>query len=708
MSDRTLVASATNLLARGFLVVPTDRHSRAGEPVNGLFAVARAIQRVVAFKAPARAVAVIEAGPPLAAWPAQLAAQLGPLPELLRALGLHVVEAPDEVHVVASYARAALERGDDAIIVGVDKRYAQLVGDRLWWYDANKDTRYTSEIVHKRFAVAPPQVAEWLALVGDEDALPGIAGIGAKGATTLLETYGSIDGALAAIDAIKGRLGNALRAGRDDVPRELARARLDTGRPLPAPLDELAYTAPVPAEVNATFDRLGFAELLVADGAQLRVEVRETEAAVAAALAALGAAPITVAALLEDPAPVREALVGVALSAGQGDACYVACASPAWTALVPWLEDGRAPKLGHDLVATRVALRRAGIELAGIVGDSACASHLTQPSNWAPHDLAVIAKHVLGRALPEEDGVRGVGQKRKAWAALPVERAADFAGGAAEASAAIWRALAPGVDPALLAEYLELSSTCVRMELTGLIVDRGELEHAERAFGQLEAELTTPDRGARRPHVQHQLDQAARHGPVRGAEAAGREPHQDRLEHGDRGAREDRARAPDRAARDPLAVAAAAARQLGDRAAPLHRRRWPRPLAVPPGALVLGSPGQHQPRSRPRARAHARDGDDPPRVRGPAGAAADVGRLQPARPLRARAPDEGSGARRAAARARRPASPHRRGRARQAGRRDHPRRATARQGRQLRDVRGPGRERARAAARRSPRSKQAS
>ena len=490
MPDRTLVASATNLLARGFLVIPTDRRSRAGEPVNGLFAVARAIQRVVAFKTPARAVAVIETGAATAAWPELLKAQLGPLPDLLRTLGLQVVEARDEVHVVASYAQAALDRGDDAIIVGVDKRYAQLVSERVWWYDANKDTRYTAEIVHKRFAVPPAQVAEWLALVGDEDALPGIAGIGAKGATTLLETYGSVEGAFAAIDAIKGRLGNALRAGRDEVPRELARARLDTHRALAVELEMLAYTPPAAGPLNEVLDRLGFAELLVSDGASIRVDVCETAEALAAALARLGTGCVALHPLLEDPSPHEEAIAGIALSTGQGDALYIPRASPAWAQLVPWLEDPGAPKLGHDLVSTLVALRRLGIDLAGVVGDSACASHLTQPSNWAPHDLAVIAKHVLGRALPEEDGVRGVGQKRRAWSALPVERAADFAGLGADASAEIWRVLSPDVDPALLAEYLELEGTCVRMELTGLTVDPAELERAEQAFAHLEAELT--------------------------------------------------------------------------------------------------------------------------------------------------------------------------------------------------------------------------
>lgn len=318
MSERTLVISATNVLARGFLLVPTDRMSRGREPVNGLFAVARAIRRVLAFKRPARAIGVIDAQAAETLSPAILVAQLPSLPGLLEAMGMHVVVAPDEVHVVASYAQAALDAGDDAIVVGVDKRYAQLVSDRLWWYDANKDTRYTTEIVHKRFAVDPDKVAEWLALVGDEDTLPGVAGIGAKGATTLLETYGSIHGAVAAIDEIKGRLGNALRAARDQLPAELARARLDTRRPLPRPLGEASYLEPAAAVLNETFDRFGFVELLVSDGGAIRVEVSETDDAVRAMIATL-AGPTTLHALLEDTGM----LVGIALAVGAGEARYV-------------------------------------------------------------------------------------------------------------------------------------------------------------------------------------------------------------------------------------------------------------------------------------------------------------------------------------------------------------------------------------------------
>ena len=251
MSGRTLLCAATNLLAKTFLVVPTDRKSRDGAPVNALFGAARALHRALLFKLPARAVAVVDAAPNDGAWPDILKQQLAGLDEVLRALGFHVVKAPEEHQLVASYTRAALDAGDDVMIVGVDKRFAQLVSDRVWWYDANKDVRYTPEIVEKRFTVPPPRVGEWLALVGDDsgnDVLPGVKGIGAKGATQLVLSQGSVEQALENLGAVEKRVAKALEAARTEVPRELARGRLDTTRSLPVAVDapDLAYVPPDP------------------------------------------------------------------------------------------------------------------------------------------------------------------------------------------------------------------------------------------------------------------------------------------------------------------------------------------------------------------------------------------------------------------------------------------------------------------------------
>lgn len=488
MPERTLIVSATNVLARGYYAVPIDRRSPGGEPVNALFAVARALERAIAFKQPARAVAVIDAEPDTRGWPEILRQQLPQLAPLLEALGLATVLAPGELHVVAAYTRAAVEAGDDVIVVGTDKRFAQLVDDRVWWYDANKDARYTIEMVEKRFGVGPAQVAAWLALVGNpDDGLPGIAGIGAKGATALLQEHGSVAAALAALDSIRGRTGNALRAARDSIAAELARAKLDRDRPLPRPLDELAYVPTETGPRNAMYRELGFVEYLANEDERIDITVCESAADIEAALAQLGRQPVALHALIEDPTPALGALVGIALSVGDRRAWYVPAAQ--LPALRAWLEDASAEKLGHDTKMIDAALRRLGIRIAGITGDTAVASHLAEPSNWAPHELPIVAKYVLGRALPGDDTVRGVGQKRKRWGELDAYVAARFAGGLADATSEVWRAMADKVDRTLHAEYLALCDTLVRMELHGIGVDAEELVRAERDFAPIEAEL---------------------------------------------------------------------------------------------------------------------------------------------------------------------------------------------------------------------------
>jgi DNA polymerase-1 len=383
------------------------------------------------------------------------------------------------VHLVGSYARAAIEAGDDVVIVGVDKRYAQAVTDSVWWYDANKDARYTPEIVRKRFGVEPPQVGDWLALVGDDDQVPGVEGIGAKGATGLLEKHGTVEAALENLPALDTRARKALEAARAELPKHLAHARLDRSRPLPVPLRESRYAPPSAAALNAHLDALGFVELLMSVAAQTRVTVCTEPGA-------FKPAP-TLYALLEEGESGRETVHGVAFSEGDGAAVYVPASSAAWPAVVKWLEDPSAPKSSHDWVATLVALQRVGVQVAGITGDSACASHLTEPSGWAPHELPLVARHVLGRSLPDDDEVLGTGAERRGWKDLGDETAAKIAGQRADASAAISRTLAP--DPTLLAEYLELTRVLVRMELAGILIDGAQLDRAEVAFAAIEKEL---------------------------------------------------------------------------------------------------------------------------------------------------------------------------------------------------------------------------
>jgi DNA polymerase-1 len=484
---RTLIAHATHLLTRGFLVVSTDRRDDGGAPTNALFALTQALGRALAMKTPDYAVAVLDAT--LTEVPPLLAPQLERLPGLLAAHGLAVVTSSEAANLVASYTRAALDAGHDVVVVGSDKRLAQLVGDRVWWYDAYKDVRYTPELVRKRFDVGPSEVAGWLALVGDDDTLPGIKGIGKKGATDVVKAFGSVAAALEEAERVEGRSGKMLRASLDEARRELERAQLDGTRSLPVPLDELGHQAPDARALNQLYASFGFYELLAGETAAVTssVVVCDTPEALDRALAALDGEVVALQVLTEDPSPVRGELVGLALSTG--DASYYVPLADLPQALARWLEDGSRPKVGHDVKAAVVALMRRGVKIAGVIGDSACASHLSEPSNWAPHDLSIVAKHKLRRALPDDESVRGVGRSHKPWSAVPVDKAAAFAATNAEAAAALWRAFEPEVPRELLDEYLALSDTLVRMELSGLCCDKGDLSRVGDDFTAIGAEL---------------------------------------------------------------------------------------------------------------------------------------------------------------------------------------------------------------------------
>ncbi|MDX2009712.1 MAG: DNA polymerase [Myxococcaceae bacterium] len=489
MTDRVLIASATNLLARGFQVVPVDRVSKRGAPVNGLYAVARALTKAIGFKAPTFAIAVIDPSPK--SWPEPLESQRPRLAELCRALGLHVVESADEFQLCASYAAAALKAGCDVMLAGVDKRYAQLVGEKLWWFDANKDVRYTPEIVEKRFGVRPALVASWLAMVGDDDQLPGVKGVGAKGATEFLLEHGRLADVLPRLAALEGRVVKALKAD-PALAEKLTQATLSTDRALPVTIEACAWSSPATAPLNALYDELRFSELLVSEEAHVEVPVLDSMEAAERYFERASEA-VSFAALLDDPSPA-EALVGLGLWSSSAGGAYVTTDSPAWPRVTAWLEDERREKQGHDVVGALVALRRLGVTVRGLVSDSACLSHLTNPSNWATHELWIVARLALGLALPDDDEVRGVGQGRKAWRQLAVQRAASIAVTRAHASAQLVAALSPTVRRELLAEYLALTDTLVRMELTGVGIDAAELQRAEASFAEietgLEAEIT--------------------------------------------------------------------------------------------------------------------------------------------------------------------------------------------------------------------------
>ena len=101
------------------------------------------------------------------------------------------VEADD---IIGSLARRFAADGLKVLIVSGDKDLMQLVNDHIVMVDTMKEVIYDVEAVRKRFGVEPDKVVEILGLMGDtSDNIPGVPGIGPKGALRLIEQFGTIE-----------------------------------------------------------------------------------------------------------------------------------------------------------------------------------------------------------------------------------------------------------------------------------------------------------------------------------------------------------------------------------------------------------------------------------------------------------------------------------------------------------------------------------
>ena len=126
-------------------------------------------------------------------------AQFHPLEEALASMGVVVwpmtdLEADDALASAAALA-ARDSRVEKVSIWTPDKDLAQCVRtDRVVQVDRKSKTIRDENGVRAKFGVSPELIPDYLALVGDSaDGYPGMAGIGPKGAASLLNRLGRIE-----------------------------------------------------------------------------------------------------------------------------------------------------------------------------------------------------------------------------------------------------------------------------------------------------------------------------------------------------------------------------------------------------------------------------------------------------------------------------------------------------------------------------------
>lgn len=198
--------------------------------------------------------------------PPELKRQFEYCRELAAAFGFPVLadatyEADD---LIGSVLHASRAYGLPAVIVSADKDFGQLLADNTEQWDYARGQRWGAAGVPARLGVEAHQVVDYLALTGDAtDNIPGVPGIGAKGAAALLAHFGNLEALLARIDEVPflrlrgaASLATKLRAHVDQARLSQRLARIALDAPVPHEPGSLLRRAPDFAVLDPLFERL--------------------------------------------------------------------------------------------------------------------------------------------------------------------------------------------------------------------------------------------------------------------------------------------------------------------------------------------------------------------------------------------------------------------------------------------------------------------
>ncbi|TNE74760.1 MAG: DNA polymerase I, partial [Gammaproteobacteria bacterium] len=193
--------------------------------------------------------------------PEDLAMQIEPIHEIVRAMGLPLLIVPEVEadDVIGTLAHEATSKGIDVVISTGDKDMAQLVSDHVILNNTMTDTTMDRDGVIEKFGVTPEQIIDYLALVGDKvDNIPGVNKCGPKTAVKWLSTYNDLDNVIEHSGEIKGKIGEYLREATDILPlsRELATIRTDVD--LEFGLEDLGYPTQDDTALLALFKEYEF------------------------------------------------------------------------------------------------------------------------------------------------------------------------------------------------------------------------------------------------------------------------------------------------------------------------------------------------------------------------------------------------------------------------------------------------------------------
>ena len=353
---------------RAYYGVPLGIATSHGEQTNAVYGFTSMLLNVIADEKPDYIAVAFDVGRTFrheqfegykstrAKMPDDMARQVPRIRQVVEALNIPIfeIEGYEADDLIGALSRQASAQGVHSILVSGDRDLFQLVNEQVRVrYTAGgpkpKTSIYDVAAVTERYGLTPSQVIDYKALVGDtSDNIPGVPGIGEKTATTLLQTFGTLDNLLARLaEAKPPRAREAIAGHLEQIALARQLATIITELPVTLDLNACRTRDFDHSRVVALFRELEFKSLIerlpqseaapaeaepaavTDDQAQAGVAYRllTTESELAEVVALCRAAPL-VAFDVESTStdPMQAQLVGVALSWAEGHGAYAAVA----------------------------------------------------------------------------------------------------------------------------------------------------------------------------------------------------------------------------------------------------------------------------------------------------------------------------------------------------------------------------------------------
>ena len=460
--------------------------------------------------------------------PPELVPQFALVREATRAFGVAAIELPDweADDLIAAYARACGEAGGRTTIVSSDKDLMQLVREGVDMLDPIKQKPIGPADVIEKFGVPPHKLIDVQALMGDSvDNVPGVPGIGPKGAAQLIVEYGDLEGALAAAPAMKpSKRRDLLIAYAEQARLSRVLVTLDDRAPLPETIESLVVREPQRGVLRAWLHEQGFrstATRLGLDGGEVmprgapqgQLAFTGQPAAEPAGPGAPGESfgPYACVTALDDLQSwvaegvaagviaidtetdgldaLRANLIGFSLATAPGRACYVPLrhtaegpqigVADALATLAPMLVDPAVLKVFQNEKFDQLILTGAGAPHATPTDDVMLISCALDAGRHG-HGLDELCALHLGHTPISYNQVTGTGRARLPFAQVPLDRATAYAAEDADMARRLWQVLRPRLREAKALSIYEqmerrLTPVLMDMERAGVKVDADDL-----------------------------------------------------------------------------------------------------------------------------------------------------------------------------------------------------------------------------------------